>query len=79
MFLGDGREALADLVAAPQREDVVIEEHHADHLRAVMAGLEPGVEPLGSQRDRVRPGDANRIEAERLRPLDECLLESRDV
>jgi len=41
-----------------------------------MAGLQPGLEPLGGQRDRVGFGDADRIEAERLRALDENLLEN---
>jgi hypothetical protein len=40
-----------------------------------MAGLEPGPEPLRGERNRVRPGDTNRIEAERLGALDEGLLE----
>jgi hypothetical protein len=40
-----------------------------------MTGLEPSLEPLRRQWDRVRSGDANRIEAERLGALDEGLLE----
>jgi hypothetical protein len=36
-----------------------------------MAGLEPGLEPLRCERDRIRLGDADRIEAERLGAFDE--------
>jgi hypothetical protein len=41
-----------------------------------MAGLEPGLEPLRRERDCVRLGDADRIEAERLGAFDDSLLQS---
>jgi len=40
-----------------------------------MAGLEPGFQPLGSQRDRVGLGDADGIETERLGAFDEGALQ----
>ena len=40
-----------------------------------MARLEPGLEALGRERDRVGPGDAHDVEAERLGALDEGALE----
>jgi hypothetical protein len=40
-----------------------------------MAGLEPSLEPLRCERDRIRLGDADRIEAERPGALDEGLLQ----
>jgi hypothetical protein len=40
-----------------------------------MAGLQPGLEPLRRQRNRIRRGDADRVEAECLGALDESLLE----
>jgi len=40
-----------------------------------MAGLEPGLQPLGGERDRVGAGDADEVEAERLRPFDEGPLQ----
>jgi hypothetical protein len=40
-----------------------------------MTGFEPGLEPLGCERDRVGLGDADRVEAERLGALDEGALE----
>jgi hypothetical protein len=36
-----------------------------------MAGLEPGLEPLRRERNRIRSSDTNTIEAERFRALDE--------
>jgi hypothetical protein len=36
-----------------------------------MAGFQPGLKTLRRQRDRIRPGDADRVEAERLGTLDE--------
>jgi len=36
-----------------------------------MTGLDPGLQGLRRQRDRVRPGDADRVEAERPGALDE--------
>jgi hypothetical protein len=36
---------------------------------------EPGFEPLGRERDRIGPGDADRVEAEGPGPLDEGALE----
>ena len=40
-----------------------------------MTGLEPGLKTLRRERDRIRPGDANNIEAERLGALDEDAFE----
>jgi hypothetical protein len=37
----------------------------------MMAGLEPGLEPLRCERDRIGLGDADRIEAERPGAFDE--------
>jgi len=37
----------------------------------MVAGIQPGLEPLRRERDRIRPGDADRVEAERLGALDE--------
>jgi hypothetical protein len=42
----------------------------------MMAGLEPGLEPLRCERDCVRSGDADSIEAERLGAFDDSLLQS---
>lgn len=36
-----------------------------------MTGLKPGLKALRRQRDRIRPGNANDVEAERLGALDE--------
>jgi hypothetical protein len=36
-----------------------------------MTGLEPGLKTLRRERDRIRPGDADGVEAERLGALDE--------
>ncbi len=40
-----------------------------------MAGLKPGLKTLGRERDRIRPGDANNIEAERLGAINEGSFE----
>jgi hypothetical protein len=40
-----------------------------------MTGLEPGLKSLRRERDRIRPGDADGIEAERLGALDERTLQ----
>ncbi|MBB3017509.1 hypothetical protein FHR70_000549 [Microvirga lupini] len=44
-----------------------------------MTGLEPGLKTLRRERDRIRPGDTDRVEAERLGALDEGALESFPV
>jgi hypothetical protein len=44
-----------------------------------MTGLEPGLQTLRRKRDRIRTGDANGVEAESLRTLDEGLLERLSV
>jgi hypothetical protein len=44
-----------------------------------MAGLQPGLEPLRRQGDRIGLRDADRIEAERSSALDEGFLESLAV
>jgi hypothetical protein len=36
-----------------------------------MSGLKPGLKTLRRERDRIRPGDANSVEAKRLGALDE--------
>jgi hypothetical protein len=40
-----------------------------------MAGLQPSLQPFGRQRNGIRPGNANDVEAERLGAFDEGLLE----
>lgn len=40
-----------------------------------MTSLKPGLQTLRRERDRIRPGDAHGVEAERLGALDEGLLE----
>ena len=42
----------------------------------MVTGLEPSLKALGCERDRIRLGDADRVEAERLGALDEGVLES---
>jgi hypothetical protein len=44
-----------------------------------MAGFEPRVESLRCERDRVRTGDTDRVEAEPLGPLHESTLERLPV
>jgi hypothetical protein len=40
-----------------------------------MTGLEPRLKALRRKRDRIRPGDANNVEAERLGALDKSALQ----
>ncbi len=40
-----------------------------------MTGLKPGLQTLRRKRDRVRPGDANGVEAQRPGALDEGAFE----
>lgn len=40
-----------------------------------MSRGQPGPEPFGRQRDRIRAGDADDVEAERTGPVDESALE----
>jgi hypothetical protein len=44
-----------------------------------MPGLKPGLQTLRRERDRVRPGDANGVEAERLGAVDEGALQRLSV
>ncbi|WP_343058462.1 hypothetical protein [Microvirga mediterraneensis] len=44
-----------------------------------MPRIQPGLEPFGGQRDRIGPGDADRVEAERPGPFDEGAFQRLSV